>query len=166
MSLSASVKLIVAGTLSNTIDIGSAGYSFNKTFSQTFANGTGASQANQIWTDSREISGSGNDDLDMATSLTNAFGTTLTFTSIKGIIISAASANGGNIEVGAEGTNPFASFFGDATDQLVIAPGGFFGLVNPAADGYAVTAGTGDILRIANTDGSAVNYDIMIIGEV
>lgn len=166
MSLSANVKLTVSGSLSNTIDIGSAGYSFNKSFTQAFTNGTGADQANQIWTDERTISGSSNDDLDLYGSLTNAFGTTLNFTSIKGIFIKAGDSNGGNLTIGGEGSNPFSSIFSDPTDKLVLPPSSFVGICNPNANGYTVTASTGDMLRIANLDSASATYEILVIGEV
>ena len=38
-------------------------------------------------------------------------------------------------------------------------------LVAPGAAGYAVTAGTGDILKVANSGaGTGVTYDIVIVG--
>jgi hypothetical protein len=166
MSLSASIKLSVSGSLSNAIDIGSAGYSFNKTYTNNFANGTGANQANNIWTDSRSVNASSNDDLDLAGSLTNAFGATLTFTNVKAIIIKSDADNGDDLEVGAEGSADFATFFGDASDKIIVPPGGMFCLTNPGADGFGVTATTGDILRIANTDsGGSATYEIIVIGE-
>ena len=44
-------------------------------------------------------------------------------------------------------------------------PGGTLLLVAPNAAGYAVTAGTGDLLKVANSGGSTgVTYDIVIVG--
>lgn len=165
-TLTASVKLNVTAALSNALDIGTANFTVNETFSQSFANGTGASQANQVWSDTRQIAASGNDDLDLAGGLTNALGTSLTFTSIKGIFVKAAATNTNNLIIGAEGSAVFGTFFGDDSDTLILPPGTFLGLCNPNADGYVVTATTGDMLRFTNSAGSTVvDYDVIFIGE-
>lgn len=157
------VSVSISGTLTTDADIGTNKYSFGKTYSHDFTNGTGANQCNMGWTDTRTTSG--NDDLDMAGVLTDAVGAAITFTSIKTIAIKAADANVGNLIVGAEGTNEFASMFGDVSDTLIIPPGGILVLTAPGATGYAVTASTGDKLRIAPSSGS-VTYDIFLLGEI
>lgn len=157
----------IAGTYGVDIDIGNRSYTLSKTYTNSFANGTAAEQANSIFTDTRTVAASSNDDLDVAGGITDAFGNTITFTNIKMIIVNAAAANTNDVLIGAEGTNPFSTFFGDATDKLILKPGGTFCLSNPGADGYGVTASTGDILRLANSSsGTSVTYDIVIIGEV
>ncbi|CAM5376651.1 hypothetical protein SCALM49S_02945 [Streptomyces californicus] len=68
--------------------------------------------------------------------------------------------------VGAASSNPWATLLG-ATHTLTVRPGGFVAVGTGVADaiGYAVTASTGDLLKIANSGaGSAVTYDIHIIG--
>lgn len=161
-----SMSMTVIGSLTGTVDFGSVGHNQNKSYKTSFANGTGASQANQIFSDQRSIAGSSNEDIDLAGALVDALGSTVTFTSIKGIMISSASANGNDIQLGAAATNQFFAFLGSNTDLVNIVPGGLFCITNPEADGYAVTAGTGDLLRITNTDSSTITYDIHIIGEV
>jgi hypothetical protein len=130
-------------------------------YTQLLANGTGANQASQHWHDQRTTAG--NDDLDISGSLTNVFGTSIVFTKIKAIIIKAASANVGDVLVGAAASNQFLTFLGSATDKIKVKPGGLLILVAPDANGYAVTAATGDILRVASSSGS-VTYDIILIG--
>jgi len=138
----------------------------NETQTLSFANGTGANQANNRFDDTRSVDASSTDSLDLAGGLTNNLGTTLTFTKVKYIRISAASTNGDNLEVGGNAA-AFSTIFGDATDKIIIPPGGHFILSNPSAAGFAVTATTADILDIANADsGAAASYDIVVIGEV
>ena len=68
--------------------------------------------------------------------------------------------------VGGAATNAFINWVGNATDIITVQPNGIFFLMNPTAGGYAVTAATGDILKIANSGaGTSVTYDIIIIGE-
>lgn len=127
--------------------------------------GTGANQADKVFHDQRTLTASSTEDLDLAGSLTDAFGATITFARIKGIFVAAASANTNNVLVGGAASNQFINWVSDATDKIVVRPGGWFGLVAPDATAYAVTAGTGDLLRIGNSGaGTAVTYDIILIG--
>lgn len=157
------VELKLVGSYGVDIDLGNRSYTLSQTYRNSFANGEGAQQAEAIFTDSRITSG--NDDLDLAGGVTDAFGNTLTFTNVKALVVVSSAANVTNIKLGAEGTNEFSSFLGDDTDQVIIPPGGMFVITNPGADGFIVTAGTGDKLRIAAASGT-VAYDIYIIGEV
>lgn len=165
-SLTANVNVNVKATLVNAdFDIGQANFSFNESFAQAFAQGTGINQANQVWTDTRSIGSSANDDLDLAAGLTNALGTSITFTSIKAIIVKAAVANANNLIMGGEGAAAFETMFGLADSTLIIAPGGTLALVNPNATGYVVTPTTADILRFTNAGSGAISYDVIFIGE-
>jgi hypothetical protein len=145
-------------TLSETID-GTALPSW------VVANGTGANQADLIWHDQRTLSSGANEELDLAGSLVDAFGTTLTFARIKAIVIYAASDNGALIQVGGAASNGFINWVADSTDIINVRAGGTFALIAPDATAYAVTAGTGDLLKITNSDGAAAaTYDIYLIG--
>lgn len=161
----ANMKMSVTAGLSSDPDIGSASQSISYSQTITFTDGSGANQINAIWQDSRQISAGSTDDIDLAGVLTDAFGNTLTFTTIKGMAIFAYAANGDNIKIGGDATAAFINWVDDATDEVIVAPGGFFMLGNPSAAGYAVTATTGDILQITNADGAAaVDYDIILFG--
>ena len=165
MSASAKINLSVDASVGGSPDLGSAIHAFVETFSQSFSNGTGAGLISQVFSDIRTLALSSSEDLDLAGSLVNGLGATVTFTAIKGIVVLADAANGGNIEVGGAVSNGFINWVGDATDQIVVEPGGCFALFTPSAGGYAVTAGTGDLLAIANTDGAAsANYTLILLG--
>lgn len=129
----------------------------------SLTDGAGANQANRVFTDQRTVAASANDDLDLAGSLTDVFGATLTFARIKGMLIRSSPSNTQNFAVGG-GTNPFATWAGGTAPTITVRPGGVFVLVAPDATGYAVTAGTADILRIANGAGNPVTYDVVLIG--
>lgn len=162
-----SVKLSVSGILAGDIDIGSLNQNIAYAKTHTITNGTSTDNANMIWLDTRTITASGTDDLDLAGVLTNAFGATITFTRIKGIIISAASGNTNNVVVGGDATAALINWVGAANDVINVRPGGTFMLMAPDATSYAVTATTGDILQIANSSsGTSVTYDIILIGTV
>lgn len=160
-------KISLAGTFTGDNDLSTVTQGINYLQTINFENGTAANQANMIWMDQRTISASGTDDLDLYGGLTNAFGTTINFTSIKGIIISAASGNTNDVVVGGDGSAAFVNWVGAANDVINVKPGGIFALMNPNANGYGVTATTADILQVANSSsGTSVTYDIILLGEV
>ncbi len=130
------------------------------------ADGTGAAQADRLFSDTRTLAASANEDLDLAGALADAIGGTAVFARIKGLYIAAASGNTNNVIVGAAASNAWATLLG-ATHTITLRPGAWIMLGTGATDatGYTVTAGTGDLLRIANSAGSTtVTYDIAVIG--
>lgn len=134
-------------------------------YSQFLGSGVGANQASNIFHDQRTLTASSSESLDLAGVLANAFGVTLTFTKIKAIIIHAAPANVNDVLVGGAASNAFVGCFGDVTDVVKVKPGGTFVWIAPDVNGGAVTASTGDLLKVANSSsGSSVVYDVTIIG--
>lgn len=132
--------------------------------SWTVADGTGASQADLVFRDQRTLALSTSEELDLAGGLTDSYGTTLTFVKVKALYISAESTNGANIVVGGAAANAFLGAFANATDKINLPASAWLKWVAPVS-GYTVTAGTGDLLKIENDDGSAeAIYDIVIVG--
>jgi len=159
LSIQSSVRFDSGSDVSTLVDILSAPYS------ATYADGTGANQANRIFRDRRTLAASTSEELDLAGGITDPYGTAITMARVKAIIIVSAAANGDVINVGGAAANAFASWVGDATDKIVLRPGACFALAATEATGYAVTAGTGDLLKIENADsGDSATYDIIIIG--
>lgn len=165
MTLAAIVDAGIVGTLDVPIDIGTVRHSLGFNPNIAFTDGAGLNQAQQLFSDHRTIAASGTDDLDLNGVLKDAAGNLIALTKIKAILIRAAAGNANNVVVGGAPANQDFSMFGSATDKVQIKPGGFMMLCAPDANGYAVTPGTGDILRIANGGaGTSVDYDIVIIG--
>ncbi len=165
--LTGSIQVAVNGVLTGGPNLGIG--SFNLNYPQVYgiSNGTGQDQANMIWSSTRTITASSSENLDLAGVLTDNFGTTITFTKIRGIIVKAAAANTNNVLVGGAGSNTFLNWVGDATDIIVVRPGGMFMTYANDPTAFAVTASTGDILKVANSSsGTSVVYDIIIIGCV
>ena len=150
---------LVAGDLSNTKDV------INYIKNLQFTNGNGANQANIAFSDNRSISASSTDSLDLAGGLSDVFGNAITFTEIRGIIVYSDPDNGDTLDIGGAASNGFNSWVGASGDAVILRPGGLFVLMATDADGYAVTADTGDLLDITNNDsGGAATYDIIIMG--
>lgn len=156
----------VNGTAKNTLDLtyAQAVLAYAKTGS--LSTGTGANQADRIFSDQRTIVASGTDDLDLnGTALQDNLGVNLALARIKVIAVYAAAANA-NVLVMGGGTNPVTTILGGTTPTLNIRPGGMFLLTSPDATGFAVTAATADILRFTNGGaGTSVTYDVVIIGS-
>jgi hypothetical protein len=164
-SLTAGIRIGVTADLKNALDLTTAESAVNYLKAFALADGVGAGQAKSIFTDTRSLAASASEDLDLSGVLTSAFGTAITFTKIKALIIVAAAANVNDIVAGNTASNGCFSFFNASTDALRIKPGGAVALVAPDANGYAVTAGTADLLKILNGGaGTPVSYDIIIIG--
>ncbi|MEV1079874.1 hypothetical protein AB0I98_16755 [Streptomyces sp. NPDC050211] len=166
MSLASSLALSAFAEQTNALDLGSAKAPFRLQRSVTLGSGTGAGKADRVWSDRRTIAASGADDLDLAGVLVDAFGSAITFARIKGLFIAAAEENTNNVVIGADATSPWATLL-NATGTVVLRPGAACGFMAGGADAtaYAVTAGTGDVLQVANSGaGTPVDYDILIIG--
>lgn len=132
--------------------------------------GTGADQADILYMAERTVLTGANDDLDLAGVLSNAFGQVITAAEIVALFIHNKPVSGPdnttNLTIGG-GTNPVTGLLGGTTPTIgPIRPRGFMLLGNPGATGICpVTAGTGDILRIANSAGATCKYQIAILAR-
>jgi hypothetical protein len=159
------VSLTVRSTMSESLDLKTRQAALAFSRSIAFDNGTGASQADKIWDDTRTITASGTDDIDLAGVLLDAFGAALTFAKVKLIAVAAYAANTNNCVVGNAAATQFVGPFGAATHTVAVAPGGFFMVGRPDAAGWAVGAGASDLLRVTNSaGGTSVTYDVVILG--
>lgn len=126
------------------------------------ANGTGASQADRKFSDTRTTTGTTGETLDL-NALTDSLGRTINFAKTKAIRISASPLNVDNVVVGnAAGTQHVAGF-GAATHTWAIPPGGVF-MVAATVNGWSSANGAADLLKIASSAAGAVTYDIEIVG--
>jgi hypothetical protein len=165
MSLKASLKASISGTLTGSNHLGNPVQTFAEIVEIALSDGSGADQASNIFSDERTLAASASESLDLSGVLQNAFGSTLTLTKVKAILIVANSANTNNVVVGGAASNCFVGPFADATDKIVIGPGDAFLLTRRSAAGMAVAAGTGDILQVANSgSGTSVTYQIILLG--
>ncbi len=138
--------------------------------------GTGENQADQMWHDQREITPStGTDDLDLAGGLTNAFGETITFATIRRIVVinrgeedglgGFTETDGEHLLLGNGGANSFNDLFnGVDASEIKVGSGDIF-VISKKLTGFTVTAGSADIFRVNHGGGSKdITYDIIIIG--
>ena len=165
-SFSGKVSASISAEYTSATDIGNIPFPINVSPNIMLTSGTGANQANAFFADTRTLTASSSENLDLAGSLVDAFGSTLTFTKIKAVMITAPATNTNDVLVGGH-ESAAVTFFGDVTDVVKVRPGGCFLITSPDATGFAVTATTADMLKVANSaGGTSVDYTILLIGVV
>lgn len=166
MALTSDFSMSASGLYTKTGDLSTPSDDLSWRRTVHLDTGTAVGKADLRFTDTRTLAASATEDLDLAGVLTDAFGVALTFVRIKGLFISAAAANTNNVIVGNAAATAWAALLG-ATGTVTLRPGASMGVMAGAADatGYAVAAGSTDLLKVANSGaGTGVTYDILIIG--
>lgn len=164
MSLTSRVAVTFTARQVVTLDLSSAESVLNSAPFLDFANGTGANQADVVWSDTRSLGPSASEDLDLiGGGLTDPFGVAFAPARIKAILISSAKANLNDMTLFGDALGP--AFLNTAATTITLAPGGVFLLTDPSAAGYPVGAGATDIVQIANAAGTnTISYSIVILG--
>jgi hypothetical protein len=159
VSLSVFAQVTVQLSDSSTAGSGTLTDSLNFNEDLQFTNGTGALAAQVQYRGSRTMGGA-SENLDLAGSLVNAKGKTVTLTDVKGILFFASTANAGNVTLTFNTTNGFTT---PVNGVVTLHPGAIFFLGSPAANAWAVTAGTGDTIAVGGASGYV--YEVLIFGE-
>lgn len=137
-------------------------------FLSVLSDGTTANKADLSYMAERTVASASNDDIDLAGVLTDALGDTVTAAELVAVMVINAqkdgTANTTDLTIGG-GSNPVVGFLGGTTPTIgPIKPGGMVMLAAGDAAGLgAVAAGTGDILRIANSSGASNTYQIGLV---
>jgi hypothetical protein len=165
MALNTGLRLEVDTSLTKTDGLASASADVPWTYGFQWPDGTAAGTANRLYQGRRTLAASTTEDLDLAAVLTDSYGVAITFARIRALIVKAAAANTNNVIVGAAASNQFVGPFGAATHTIAVQPDGLFVVTAPGTTAWTVTAGTGDLLKVANSGaGTSVTYDIFLIG--
>lgn len=166
MSLSNTTLLMrLLSTVTRDIDLQSGRSPLEFKQGYSIPHGTGAGQADLLWTDRRTILASQNDDLDLAGTFTDIYGQAVVFARVKAILVVADAGNANNVVIGNAASNQFLGPFGAAAHTYSVKPGDAFSGTALGATAWPVTAGSADILRIANSGaGTSVIYDIALLG--
>lgn len=127
----------------------------------TLQTGTGTNQVNIGWFSQRSLLGSADETLDLR-SLVDAFGNSITLTTLKVLLLIADAANADVIQVGGAGVNAWFGPLDANSSYMALAPGGRIGLEAPAG-GYTVDV-SHHLLKITNAASSPVNYAIALLG--
>lgn len=164
MALTTTITTKISASQTAANDLGTSSFPVDYRDIVNLTSGTASNQADLLFTDQRTIAPSGTEDLDLAGSLVDALGNTLTFVTVKTIMIKAASGNTNNVTVSPAAVNGFLGPFNAAADLISVSPDGMM-LVHAPGTGWTVTPSTGDLLTIANSgSGTSVTYDVIIVG--
>lgn len=164
-ALTLSAVLTLVGQQAQALDLWNAAAPFRFAKRQDFANGAGANQASQMFSDRRTVAAASVDSIDLSGALLNAFGESVALTKVKGLLLVASSENVPSLIVGGAASNAWVGPFGAATHTLTLRPGGILLLTAPDAAGYTVTAGTVDILAVENEHAEeSATFDFVIWG--
>ena len=162
-TLTTLIRLVLKAVHTKDLDLADPRSTLDLTLENSLASVTGSGQADVIFHDRRTISAGGSEALDLAGALTDQYGATVTFVKIKAMIFRNANTSGaGVLAVGGAAANQFVNWVADSSDIVNIQATGILLLTAPLA-GFAVTAGTGDQLKVA-ASGADVTYDVVLIG--
>jgi len=163
-TLTSRVQVLIHATQVVPLDLSAAESVLNLMNILDLANGTGANQADVLWSDTRTLTASQSEDLDIiGGGLTDPFGVTFAPARIKAIMISSAKSNLNDMTLFGDALGP--AFLNTAATTMTLAPGGVFLLTDPSATAYPVGAGATDIIQIANAAGvNSISYSIVILG--
>jgi len=163
MALSTVIDANLSANLTSALDLVTASAPLALNTRISMASGTATGQADLCWSDTRTVSASGTDALDLAGTLAGNLGGTLTIVKLKAVLVRAAAGNTTNVRVNRPASNGVPLFLA-ASDGIDVLPGGIFLWVAPGA-GVTVTASTGDLINIDNSgSGTSVTYDVCFVG--
>jgi len=164
MALVTTIGVDINSLFSSVLDLQAPQVPLVKRYTVALANGVAANQANVVWADQRTIAPSGVDSLDLqGGGLVDALGVAFAPVKLKAIIIQSAKANLNNLTLFGDANH--VPILGTVATVTTLQPGGIYAQQWPALAGVAVTAGTGDIVKVTNAAGTnSVVYDIIIIG--
>ncbi|MFJ3834445.1 hypothetical protein ACIPY6_02890 [Streptomyces sp. NPDC090054] len=148
-------------------DLSAAADDLKKRYAAHLESGAGAGKADRVFADTRTLAASATETLDLAGSLTDAYGATTSFARVKFILVAAAGANANNVIVGANASADFVGLL-NAAGTVTLRPGMAFAAMASSSDatGMVVTATTADLIKIANSaGGTSVTYDVIIVGN-
>lgn len=163
MSLTTSANAGMSGTLTKAFDGNNVNAPFAFSIADDLASGTAIDQADLAWWDSARSLAATSEEIDLAGSLTDPFGDTVTMARVKGLYIKNNSTTAGEtLKIGGAASNAFL-LFDNSSDIYELGPDGIFMVWEPSAAALPVTAGTGDKLKI-DSGSATLTYDILVIG--
>jgi hypothetical protein len=165
-TLIGSVRVTTQWSYSNGLTIGAAQSTDKLDYLASFAQGTGLNQADTLYVSYGTLGASGALNIDMTGALFDIFGNSVAMARVKSMHIVITTATPATSVLVGNGTNPLLNWVGAGSHTIRIRNGGCFCLSAPDATAYAVTASTGDILKLLNEDGvNTATYQVAFMGS-
>lgn len=162
-ALTSKVIFTIQTQYTGSAGLGTSTETLNLDYGISLTSGTGANQADVVYSASRSLADDANEVLDFYASgtLTDAFGTALTIETLKLLIVSNTSTDA-SLLIG--GGAVAVTLFDDITDIVTIPPGGKFMISAPDATGVDITTNKDLNLLHGGQGTSALVYKIIAIG--
>jgi len=165
-TLTSQIKASLNWLFQESLDLATVADDAKLEYDKSFADGTAADQADKVWHDSRTLGVGANDDLDLNALANTIFGSTVTinFAKVKAIlIVNTATTAGEDLTVGGAAAQEWTAWVGAAGDKVRI-PADSCLLITNRKNGWTVTNGASDTLRITNAGTGSITYKIAILG--
>jgi hypothetical protein len=159
-----SFRITAPWSYSNSNPSGTGSFSGSFAYNQAFTNGTGAGKVDEIWVGMIDIAAAGNYSLDLSSTVKDLFNRNISFAKVKWIYIELVTEDA-NGDVTINGNFFSNVLLGNAGAAFLLKPGGVFTVCDPGANGWTVTAGTGDTITLTNGAGGTVTLNIIVAGE-
>lgn len=163
-TIQAKINMVLTDTTASILDTRTGALALTGPTTSAIADGTGANQAQDLFTQTAALADAGAVSLDFSGgALTNPFGTTISWSALKLLFIENTSVES-SLEVTG---NLWDDISGGTTETLTIAPRSFYWQTMMDAGGQAIVAGTGDTITLTHaSDGSlSLTYKVVALGE-
>ena len=162
-SLTSRIQVSLTGTLTDSTTLTDNQASLGVIRTTSLATGVGASQADKIYTlKAQTIADGATLSIDCKAALVDAFGAAFTPAKLRAVYIFSTGANTTNLTLFGDANS--VPILNTAATTSTLRPGGMFLATDVTTTGIAVTAGTGDIIKIVNAAGAAATVDVVLIG--
>jgi hypothetical protein len=168
-TLSVDIRASLGWLFQESLDLATVSDNARLEYARSLADGTATDQADRLWHDQRTLAGSASENLDLNNLTNTLFGSTLTvnFAKVKALlIVNLATTAGEDLLVGGAGAggNAWSAPFDGDPDAKIAVPADSIVLLVNKKNGWPVTNGSSDILKIANASAASVSYKIAIVG--
>jgi len=159
-TLNATIRFLIDGTFVKALDLTTPQERIAIAESQAFANGTGANQGNEFFTDNETLDNT-QKTYDLLSGEVNAFGEALVFDKVRALFIHNKETDV-NTSLAITGDAIANNTWISADASHFVGAGGWYIALNPV-DGYQITATIQHKLTIITTN-VEVEYDLIIVG--
>ena len=167
MASQANINFNLDAARQTSSNLGNATYRPRLTVSALLAEGTAATQFNNVWADeARTLASTTADTFDLSGSLANDLGETIDFTKVRWLALRNDSTHTScTLSLGPGTTNGVSTVWAGTTPTNTIRPnGGVLFMYAPDVTGYAVSAGSADTIRVYNNGTTTATYTIFLGG--
>ncbi len=166
-TLACEIRTSVAWLFQETLDLSTVSDASKLDYNQTLADGVAVDQADKVWHDQRSVAAGANDDLDLTALASSLFGGSLSLSLAKLkalLLVNTSTTAGDKLRLDSSVANACTGPFGGSTTSKIEIGADSALLLTSKKDGWTVTGGSGDIVRVNNPGANAISYKIVLVG--